>query len=334
MSASASTSAWPNCSRLTDGPRLTAVVAAAVLLVAGCRSSPEAPGAASGGTSAIPSTTAAPPATAPPTGPPPEATILAAGDIAGCETQGDEKTAALLDRHQGTVLTLGDNVYDKGTAREFADCYGPTWGRHLGRTRPAPGNHDYGNGRAVAYFEYFGAAAGEPGKGWYSFDLGGWHLVALNSNCAAAGGCGPGSEQERWLRADLAAHPRTCTLAYWHHARFSSGLHGDNDVTEGLWRALHEAGADVVLTGHDHDYERFAPLAPDGRPDPAGIRQFVVGTGGRSLYPFRSPIPGSEVRNAAGYGVLRLTLKDRGYTWRFLPVEGSTFADSGEAACR
>lgn len=232
------------------------------------------------------------------------------------------------------MVTLGDNVYDKGTAREFADCYGPTWGRHLGRTRPAPGNHDYGNGRAVAYFDYFGTAAGEPGKGWYSFDLGGWHLVALNSNCAAAGGCGPGSEQERWLRADLAAHPRTCTLAYWHHARFSSGLHGDNDVTEGLWRALHEAGADVVLTGHDHDYERFAPLAPDGRPDAAGIRQFVVGTGGRSPYPFRSPVPGSEVRHAAGYGILRLTLKDKGYSWRFLPVDGSTFADSGEAACR
>ncbi|PLS75984.1 MAG: alkaline phosphatase [Actinobacteria bacterium] len=265
----------------------------------------------------------------------PEATVLAAGDIAGCDTPGDERTAAVLDAHEGTVVTLGDNVYERGTAEAFAACYGPTWGRHRDRTRPALGNHDYVNGRAAAYFEYFGDAAGERGKGWYSFDLGAWHVVALNSNCAVVGGCGAGSEQERWLRADLAAHPRRCTLAYWHHARFSSALHGNNDVTAALWQALHEAGADVVLAGHDHDYERFAPLGPDGRPAPTiGIRQFVVGTGGRSLYAFRAPAPGSEVRHAASFGVLQLTLKEAGYDWRFLAVEGSSFTDSGSATCR
>lgn len=233
------------------------------------------------------------------------------------------------------MLTLGDNVYDRGTADEFARCYDPSWGRHRERTRPAPGNHDYGNGRAVAYYDYFGKAAGEPNKGWYSFDVGGWHLVALNSNCAIVGGCGAGSEQERWLRADLAAHPGRCTLAYWHHARFSSGLHGNNDVTAGLWRALEDAGADVVLTAHDHDYERFSPLSPDGRPVQAGgIRQFVVGTGGRSLYPFRAPVAGSEVRSAATFGVLMLSLRETGYDWRFLPVAGSKFTDGGSGSCR
>ncbi|HVE46100.1 MAG TPA: metallophosphoesterase [Acidimicrobiales bacterium] len=303
-------------------------------LGAGCTTA-EPDGASSGGPPTSPPLDESSTTTAVTTTPaPPAATVLAAGDIAGCETQGDERTAALLDAHEGTILTLGDNVYERGTAREFADCYAPTWGRHLGRTRPAPGNHDYGNGRATAYFDYFGPSAGERGKGWYSFDVGGWHLVALNSNCAIVGGCGRGSEQERWLRADLAAHPRRCTLAYWHHARFSSGLHGDNDVTDGLWRALQDAGADVVLTGHDHDYERFTTLDPAGRPAAQGIRVFVVGTGGRSLYPFRAPVPGSEVRHAAGYGILRLVLGEKGYDWRFLPVEGSSFSDTGEGTCR
>ncbi|HUR19116.1 MAG TPA: metallophosphoesterase [Acidimicrobiales bacterium] len=265
---------------------------------------------------------------------PAPAIVLAAGDIAGCDTQGDDATAALLDANDGTVVTLGDNAYERGSAEDFRECYGPTWGRHRARTRPAAGNHDYGNGRAGAYYEYFGAAAGDRGKGWYSFDAGSWHVVALNSNCAIVGGCGPGSQQERWLRADLAAHPRSCTLAYWHHARFSSGLHGSNDVTDGLWKALFEAGADVVLTGHDHDYERFTPLDAGGRPVANGIRQFVVGTGGRSLYPFSRPVAGSQVRHSAGYGVLRLSLGQHGYDWRFLPVAGSTFTDGGQGTCR
>lgn len=310
------------------------------MLLASCRSGtdtqrsfrPPAP-SSSATTEAPPTTTTA--EAVQPAAPAERAVLLAAGDIAGCETQGDERTAALLDANEGTVVTLGDNVYDRGTADEFARCYTPSWGRHRDRTRPSAGNHDYGTGRAEAYFDYFGEAAGPRGQGWYSFDLGAWHIIALNSNCALVGGCGAGSAQERWLRSDLAAHPRRCTLAYWHHARFSSGLHGSNAVTSGLWRALHEAGADVVLVGHDHDYERFAPLGADGVPAAgAGIRQFVVGTGGRSLYPFRPPIAGSEVRHASGYGILRLTLDEAGYQWGFLGVEGSTFTDSGSAACR
>lgn len=305
------------------------------MLLAACRSDPDPQSSAPEAASSPPTTLVAAPATTPTTAALPPARLLAAGDIAWCGGQGDEATAALLDSHEGTIVTLGDNVYDRGTAEEFARCYAPGWGRHRDRTRPAPGNHDYGTRRAASYFDYFGEAAGERGKGWYSFDVGGWHLIALNSNCVAVGGCGAGSEQERWLRADLAAHPHRCTLAYWHHARFSSGLHGSNDVTDALWQSLHEAGADVVLAGHDHHYERFAALGPDGQPVPAGgLRQFVVGTGGRSVYPVRSPIAGSEVRHSGSYGVLELALKDGAYDWRFLAVEGSSFTDSGSDRCR
>jgi len=298
-----------------------------MLLAAACRSSPEPPGAQSEPSAPTVTSTDDP-------APGPGETLLAAGDIAACGNSGDEATAALLDAHPGTVATLGDTVYEKGTSEEFASCYEPSWGRHLERTRPAPGNHDYGNGRAKGYFEFFGPRAGEPTEGWYSYDLGAWHVVALNSNCRLVGGCEAGSPQQEWLKADLAAHPARCTLAYWHHARFSSGLHGSNDVTAGLWQTLHEAGAELVLTGHDHDYERFAPLSPEGRPDPGGgIRQFVVGTGGRSLYPFSTPIAGSQIRSAAAFGVLELTLREAGYHWRFLPVEGSSFTDTGSGTC-
>jgi acid phosphatase type 7 len=263
------------------------------------------------------------------------ATVLAAGDIARCDGSGDEQTAALLDRLPGTVLALGDSVYDAGTDRQFAACYAPSWGRHRDRTRPAPGNHDYRTAGAAGYYDFFGSRAGERGKGWYSFDLAGWHLVALNSNCADAGGCQAGSEQEGWLRADLAAHHARCTLAYWHHPRFSSGTrHGsDRDVGD-LWLALYQAGADIILSGHEHNYERFAPLDPGGRVDPArGIREFVVGTGGASHYPFGSPLPGSEVRNSDSFGVLQLILRPSGFDWRFLPAGPSSSGDSGSGAC-
>jgi acid phosphatase type 7 len=262
-------------------------------------------------------------------------TLLAAGDIASCACDGDEQTAALLDTLPGTVLTLGDTVYDDGTADEFRRCYRPSWGRFRDRTYPAPGNHDYETAGAGGYFGFFGPRAGQPGKGWYSFDLGRWHLIALNSNCEVVGGCQPGSEQERWLRADLAAHPARCTLAFWHHPRFSSGTtHGSDPAVGGLWTALYEAGADVVLVGHEHNYERFAPLDPLGRVDPArGVREFVVGTGGRSHYPFGSPLPGSEARNSDSFGLLELRLRPTGYTWRFVPVQGSSFQDSGTGRC-
>ena len=261
--------------------------------------------------------------------------LLAAGDIASCESGGDEATAALLARLSGTVATLGDNVYPTGTPEEFAACYAPSWGSAKARTRPAPGNHDYATAGAHGYFGYFGRVAGDAAKGYYSYDLGTWHVVVLNSNCAAVGGCEPGSPQERWLRADLASHPSRCTLAYSHHPRFSSGPHGGDSAVEPFWRALYEHRADVVLGGHDHDYERFAPQTPSGALDyDRGIRQFVVGTGGRSHYPIVAPTPNSEARNDTAFGVLRLVLGPTVYRWKFVPEAGRTFSDSGAARCR
>lgn len=260
--------------------------------------------------------------------------LVGAGDIASCASTGDESTAALLDAIPGTVFTTGDNVYNHGTPVEFARCYEPSWGRHRARTRPAPGNHDYGTPHAAGYFAYFGEAAGAPNKGYYSYNLGSWHIVVLNSNCGAVGGCGPGSPQERWLRADLAAHPAACTLAYWHHPRFSSGPHGGTMAVQAFWQALYEAGAELVLNGHDHLYERFAPQDPDGRRDEErGIRQFTVGTGGASLYAVGRPAPNSEVVNTTTYGVLKLTLYPDRYEWEFVPVPGGRFTDSGSGTC-
>jgi hypothetical protein len=263
------------------------------------------------------------------------ATLLVAGDIADCGSRGDEGTAALLDANPtAAVATLGDNVYDSGTRSEFADCYGPSWGRHKGRTRPAPGNHEYGSDGARPYYEYFGEAAGEPEKGYYSYDLGPWHVVVVNSNCGEVA-CGAGSAQEAWLRADLAAHPARCTLAYWHHPRFSSGSrHGSTPGMAPIWKTLYELGADVVLAGHDHDYERLAPLDPSGKVDQErGIRSFVVGTGGKSHSGFGGPLTGSEVRNGDTFGVLELTLKPIGYDWKFIPQPGFSFTDSGSGDC-
>jgi hypothetical protein len=212
------------------------------------------------------------------------------------------------------------------------NSYQPTWGRLKAVTHPVPGNHEYLSG-AGDYFTYFGPAAGDPAKGWYSFDIGAWHLIALNSNCSRVGGCGRGSPQERWLRADLAAHPNRCTLAYWHHARFSSSGHGSYPAYDGFWRALYDEGADVVLSAHDHDYERFAPQNPDAKPDKArGIRQFVVGTGGKNLHRFGKAEANSEVRRS-GFGVLLLTLHARGYAWRFEPAGGGGTVDGGSGGC-
>ncbi len=200
--------------------------------------------------------------------------------------------------------------------------------------RPVPGNHDYKTAGAAPYFAFFGDVAGAPGQGWYAYDLGAWRLYALNSNCEDVGGCGVDSPQERWLRADLAAHPSTCILAYWHHARFSSGeLHADDPRTDALWRALEAAGADVVLTGHDHDYERFAPQDHRGQAAPTGIREFVVGTGGSGLRAMGTIAPTSEAHIARVYGVLAMQLRADGYDWSFLPVAGETATDSGSGAC-
>jgi hypothetical protein len=261
--------------------------------------------------------------------------LVGAGDIADCkQLSGAAKTANLLDHIEGTVFTLGDNAYESGTPKQFADCYGPTWGRHKARTRPAVGNHEYRTAFADGYFKYFGGVAGDPKKGYYSYDLGKWHIIVVNSNCGEIGGCRPGSAQEQWLREDLAAHPALCTVAMWHHPRYSSGEHGDDISMRPIWQALYEAGADVVLSGHDHDYERFAPQDADSKADPArGIRQFVIGTGGRELYRWEHGDPDSEVKNNQTFGVFKMTLHDDGYDWEFIPVEGESFTDKGSAKC-
>jgi len=289
-----------------------------------------------------PSTTTSPltPVTQPPTGtgfppdtpnPVEDPVLVGAGDIASCKSNGDEATAALLDNIPGTVFTTGDNVYTDGLAYEFANCYEPTWGRHKARTYPSAGNHDYHVEGAAAYFDYFGPNAGDPDEGYYSYDLGAWHIIVLNSILPVEAG----SAQEQWLRADLSAHPTACTLAYWHYPRFSSGVqHGSNADMQPLWQALYDYGADVVLAGHEHNYERFAPQTPQGIADPLrGIRQFVVGMGGSTHYRFGFPIANSEVRNSDTYGVLKLTLHPESYSWEFIPVAGKTFTDSGTAPC-
>jgi acid phosphatase type 7 len=275
--------------------------------------------------------------------------LVAAGDIA-CPTtasgyNGGLGTASacrqkatsdlVLSLDPDALASLGDQQYDVGALEQFQAAYGPAWGRLKNITRPAAGNHEYqGDSTASGYFTYFGTAAGSAGKGYYSYDLGSWHIVVLNSNCSQVGGCGAGSPQETWLRADLAAHPAECTLAYWHHPRFSSGQHGNVAAVDPFWRALYEAGADVVLSGHDHHYERFAPQNPSGQADPAaGIRQFVVGTGGRSHYGISALKANSEKRGTGTFGVLGLTLHDGSYDWRFVPEAGKSFTDSGTASC-
>lgn len=261
--------------------------------------------------------------------------LLAAGDIAGCDTSGDEATAAILDTQSGTVVTIGDNVYEDGSPQQFAGCYDPTWGRQRWRTRPGVGDHEYRTPGASGYFAYFGAAAGDPATGYYSFDQAGWHIVVLNINCSAIGGCDVGNAEERWLRQDLAAHPALCTAAIVPGPRFSSGtVHGSEDWMQPFWQALYDYGADVVLSGDDHIYERFAPQSPVGAADPSsGIRQFTVGTGGRGHYPIGTVVANSEVRNNDTFGVLRLSLRADGYDWSFLPEAGRTFTDGGSSTC-
>ena len=219
-------------------------------------------------------------------------TLVGAGDIAACGAGAAARTADLVARIAGTVFTAGDNAYERGTSSEYADCYGPTWGRFKARTRPAPGNHEYLANGAAGYFDYFGAVAGERGKGYYSYEVGAWHVVVLNSECAFVGGCGITSPQVRWLDVDLAQARSTCSLAIFHHPRFSSGAeHGSDATYDAFWRVLYAHGVELVINGHDHEYERFAPQTPDAVRDEArGIREFVVGTGGRSLYAVRAPI--------------------------------------------
>ncbi len=272
------------------------------------------------------------PATPPP--PSDSPVVVGAGDIASCSSTGDEATASLLDGIAGTVYTTGDNAYESGTTDEFENCYEPSWGRHKARTKPSVGNHEYDTPGASGYFSYFGAAAGDPSEGYYSYNLGEWHIISLNSMCENVGGCGASSPMLTWLKNDLAANPQPCTLAYWHHPLFSSGPHGNQTKMKPTWDALYAANVDVVLNGHDHVYERFAPQTPSGVADPAsGIREFVVGSGGRSHYEFSTIKPNSEVLNSDTYGVLKLTLNSSSYAWEFVPEAGKTFTDSGSTNC-
>jgi hypothetical protein len=261
--------------------------------------------------------------------------LVGAGDIASCDRDADEATARLVEGIAGTVFTTGDNVYERGTRGEFERCYDPTWGRFKERTRPVPGNHDYATDGGAPYFEYFGPTVGGPARSWYAYDLGAWRIYALDSNCERLdGGCADGSAQVDWLRDDLEANPRRCIAAYWHHPRFSSGRHGSTPAVDPLWRVLVAADAEVVVTGHDHLYERFAPLDVDGRRDDrAGTRHFTSGTGGRDLYEFRQVLDASEVRDASTFGVLKLTLREDGYDWRFIPAYGRAFTDQGSGEC-
>ncbi len=263
------------------------------------------------------------------------AVLVGAGDIARCSHSRDEETAKLLDNIPGTVFTLGDNAYPDGTDQDFIDCYDPTWGRHKARTRPSAGNHDYHVEGALSYFDYFGEAAGEAGKGYYSYDIGDWHIIVLNSECKDIGGCDIDSPQGQWLQSDLEANPRLCTLAYWHKPLFSSdSVHGNIPRMRDFWLILYQNGVDVVLNGHSHVYERFAPQDPFGTADEDyGIRQFIVGTGGAGFYTFGDIQPNSEVRNGSTNGVLKLTLHPTKYDWEFIPVAGQTFTDSGSSPC-
>ena len=261
-------------------------------------------------------------------------TVFAAGDIADCRRSAAADTMAarsaeliatgLANDPSAIVLTLGDNVYQSGTPAEHADCYAPTWGRFKQRTLPSPGNHEYYSKDGAGYYDYFGDLAGPQRRGYYSKEVGDWHLISLNSNLKGAAQ----QAQLDWLKADLAAHPSLCSLAFWHHPVQSSGGHGSDERMRAAWQLLASAGTDLILSAHDHDYERFTPQGPHG-----AMRQFVVGTGGAELSPFHFFIAGSEIADNTTFGVLKLVLKKTGYEWDFLPVGGGTFHDQGSARC-
>lgn len=273
--------------------------------------------------------------------------IGAAGDIACDPTNGSfnggngtssscrQKAVSdvMLNSNLTAVLVLGDVQYEDGTLTKYRQSYDLSWGRLKSITRPAVGNHEYLTAGASGYFDYFGAVAGDRTKGYYSYDIGAWHIIVLNSNCSQVGGCGAGSSQETWLKADLAAHPTMCTLAYWHHPKFSSGQHGNSSSYDVFWKDLYAAGVEIVLNGHDHIYERFAPQNPGGGADPNGIQQFIVGTGGKNHTSIVSIQPNSAARNTDTYGFLKLTLRPTSYDWQFVPEPGKTFTESGARNC-
>lgn len=282
--------------------------------------------------SAGPTPTLAPGQTPTPT--PADPVLVGAGDIGDCATNGDEATAALLDGIEGTVFTAGDDAYPSGTKHDFRKCYDPTWGRFKARTRPVPGNHDWETRGLAGYVGYYGAAAQGPGgTSWYSFDVGAWHVIMLDSMCDHVGGCDPASPQGTWLASDLAAHDNACTMAIFHFPRFSSGEHGNDASMDVFWQPLYASGVDVIVNGHDNDYERFAPQDSNGTADDArGIREFVVGTGGTALRGFKGTVANSHERVSTVYGVIAFTLHADSYDWQFIAAD-NPFRDSGTGKC-
>ncbi len=267
--------------------------------------------------------------------------LVGAADIAACglgvSNPFAEATATLLDSIPGKVFVAGDLAYPNGTETEFGRCYDSTWGRHRSRTTPAPGLHDFIAPNAQGYFNYFGPLAGDPTKGYYSYNYGAWHVVIVNDICTSAAGvkgCTATSPEGQWLQADLAANPTTCTVAIWHQPLYTSESIDLTTAMRPFWQILYNAGADLVINGHAHNYERFAPQDPNGNLDLArGLREFIVGTGGETLENFTNILPNSEIRNSSTYGVLKLTLHATSYDWQFIPVAGQTFTDSGTQAC-
>jgi len=266
---------------------------------------------------------------------PRQSTTAAQGDDSGPDACHQAATAKLIAAmHPAAVLTLGDEQYPDGALDSFMAGYDKSWGAFKAITHPAPGNHEWHTAQAAGYFAYFGPGVGDASKSYYSFDLGAWHLISLDGDCKNIGGCGADSPEGQWLASDLAAHHSACTLAYWHQPRFSSGPHHSDPTYDALWRALYAAHADLVLNGHDHDYERFAPQTPDAKPDPrSGITEIVAGTGGRSHYKIGNIEPNSQVSNGTTYGVLFVTLHPHSFDWKFQPEAGSTFSDSGSQRC-
>jgi acid phosphatase type 7 len=269
-----------------------------------------------------------------PTGSASDPVLIGAGDIALCGRPGSAQTAQILAHNPGTVIAVGDNAYPDGAPADYTNCYDPTWGAFKGKTFAVPGNHDYTTPNASGYFSYFGSKVGNPSEGWYSFNVGTWHILAINSNCSSVGGCNTGSPQETWVKSDLASSNAKCTLAFWHHPLYSSGRNGDFTQMGPIWQDLYNAGAEIVISGHDHDYERFAPQDASGNKDTVrGITQFVVGTGGSDFTPLVFPLqPNSVTQLQNVFGVLKLTLHPASFTWQFIPVSGS-FKDGGIVAC-
>ncbi len=266
------------------------------------------------------------------------ATLLAVGDISTCDSLGAFITAGivqaqLLEQPSAKLALLGDIAYERGTDEEFK-CFDTAWGKFKSISYPVPGNHEYFSDNAAGYYKYFGTRAGDPKRGYYTYTLGNWRMYALNSNCQAIGGCDTSSPQAKWLQKTLLENPRACTLAYWHHPRFSSGHHGNNDFMQDIWAILAKSGTELVLAGHDHMYERFKPLDKAGKPNPKGIRSFVIGTGGRSFYEFKNLNPNSAAKQNTELGIVKFQLEPNGYSWAFISAKKNGFTDTGRANCQ